>query len=282
MMNHSRLPNPSRISLLGCPFDPVTARQARDECIGWCLETPRRSHMVVTINAAIITMLVRDPSLWEACNEGDLCVVDGVPVVWSSRILGTPLPERVAGIDLMAALLEEGANKGLSAYFLGSTDAILERLLDVLRAKYPGLVVAGYRNGYFTPAEYDGVVEEIRIARPDMLFVGMPTPFKETWCFKYRDKLNIPLIMGVGGSFDVLSGVVRRAPLFMQRIGMEWFWRFLMRPRVMWKRYLVTNTLYLLALGREVIRVRILGKPPMRVRWQDESVEIGDLPRRSS
>lgn len=269
-----------RIMLLGCPFDTLNMAQARDTCIAWCMETLRQPHIVVTINAAIITMLVRDPSLWEACSEGDLCVVDGVPVLWSSRILGTPLPERVAGIDLMAQLLETGNQKGLSVFFLGSTDAILDKLLKVVSEKYPKLVIAGYRNGYFPPEEYESVVEKIREAKPDMLFVGMPTPFKETWSFKYRDKLNVPIIMGVGGSFDVLSGEVRRAPQFMQRIGMEWFWRLLMNPRVMWKRYLVTNTLFLMALGREFIRMRLLGKPPMHVCWENKSVDIGDLPRR--
>ena len=280
-MNTNTVGNQSRrIMLLGCPFDLVTMDQARDMCINWCVMEPRQPHIVVTINAAIITMLVRDASLWEACRQGDLSVVDGVPVVWSSHILGTPLPERVAGIDLMARLLEAGGEKGLKVFFLGSTDSILDKLIEVVKTKYPGLVIVGYRNGYFSPEEYDDVIEKIRLVEPDMLFVGMPTPFKETWCFKYRDHLNVPVIMGVGGSFDVLSGVVPRAPQFMQRIGMEWFWRFLMRPQVMWKRYLVTNTLFLMELGREFIRMRLLGKPPMHVHWEDQKADIGELPRR--
>lgn len=265
-----------RLRLLGCPFDPLTMLETRDTCVNWCEAEQRQPHIVVTINAAIITMLVRDHALWNACSQSDLCVVDGVPVVWSSRLLGTPLPERVAGIDLMAQLLEQGSQKGLSAFFLGSTDAILYKLIDVVGKQYPNLTIAGYRNGYFSPEEYDDVVEEIRNAQPDMLFVGMPTPFKETWCFKYRDKLNVPMIMGVGGSFDVLSGVVRRAPQILQRIGLEWLWRFLMRPQVMWKRYLVTNTRYLITLGREFVRMRLLGKEPMRVRWQQGVVPIGE------
>lgn len=269
-----------RITLLGCPFDLVTMGQARDVCIDWCLKEPRQPHIVVTINAAIITMLVRDASLWEACRQGDLCVVDGVPVVWTSHILGTPLPERVAGIDLMTQLLKAGSEKRLKVFFLGSTDSILEKLIAVVKEKYPELNIVGYRNGYFTSDEYEGVIEGIRLTEPDLLFVGMPTPFKETWCFKYRDNLNVPVIMGVGGSFDVLSGVVPRAPHFMQRIGMEWFWRFLMRPQVMWKRYLVTNTLFLMQLSKEFIRMRVLGRTPVRVHWENQRTDIGELPHR--
>jgi len=245
-----------RRELLGCPFDRVGLQSAVERCIRWCLG-PRVPHTVVTANAAILCMMRRDPELRDACRRGDLVVPDGMPVVWTSRLAGIPFPERVAGVDLTSRLLEAASEHGLSVYFLGARREVVADLARRCRREHPGLVVAGFRNGYFGPADHAGIVEDIRRTAPHMLFVGMPSPFKETWCERHRAALDVPVIMGVGGSFDVLAGYVRRAPRFLQAAGLEWSWRLALEPRKMWKRYLVTNSEYLSLAAGEILKRRI-------------------------
>jgi N-acetylglucosaminyldiphosphoundecaprenol N-acetyl-beta-D-mannosaminyltransferase len=244
-----------RIELLDSPFDRVGMQSTIDQCIAWCYG-PRVAHTVITLNAALLCMMRRDAELRAACRSGDLIVADGVPVVWTSRLAGVPLPERVAGVDLTARLLAAGASRGLSAYFLGARPEVVRSLADYCRRNHPGLKVAGYHDGYFTPADHAGIVAEIARLTPHMLFVGMPSPFKETWCQRHREALGVPVIVGVGGTFDVLTGYVRRAPRMLQNIGMEWSWRLAMEPRKMWKRYLHTNTEFLGLAVREIFRLR--------------------------
>ena len=230
-------------------------RSAVERCLQWCLG-PRAPHTVITANAAILCMMRRDAELREACRRGDLVLPDGMPVVWTSRLAGVPFPERVAGVDMMVRLLETASERRLSVYFLGARPEVVAELARRCARDYPGLVVAGFRDGYFGPAEQEGVIEQVRRAAPHMLFVGMPSPFKETWCERHRLALDVPVIMGVGGSFDVLAGYVRRAPRLMQSMGLEWSWRLAMEPRKMWKRYLVTNSEYLWLAAREIVSHR--------------------------
>jgi len=169
------------------------------------------------------------------------------------------VPGRVTGVDLMSRLLEVGARSGLRAYFLGAREEVVQALAGRCQERYPGLVIAGVRNGYFRPEEVPAIVEQIREARPHLLFVGMPSPFKEVFCERNRARLDVPVIMGVGGSFDVLAGAVRRAPPLMQRMGLEWSWRLLMEPRKMWKRYLTTNTEFVWVASGEILGRRLGG-----------------------
>jgi N-acetylglucosaminyldiphosphoundecaprenol N-acetyl-beta-D-mannosaminyltransferase len=244
-----------RIELLGCPFDRLSMQSTIDRCLAWC-DGPRVAHTVVTMNAALLCMIRRDEELRAACRGGDLIVADGVPVVWTSRFAGLPLPERVAGVDLTSRLLAEGAARGLSVYFLGARREVVEDLVRFCRRNHPGLKVAGWRDGYFGASDHASIVDEIARLAPHMLFVGMPSPFKETWCERHRKALRVPVIVGVGGTFDVLAGYVRRAPRLLQSMGMEWFWRLAMEPRKMWKRYLRTNTEFLGLALQDVIRLR--------------------------
>lgn len=240
-----------RTPLFGLRFDRATMDGAVERCLSWC-QGPRAPHTVITINASHVCMKRRDPALGAACEAGELILADGMSVVWTFKLAGVPLPERVTGVDLMARLLAEAGRRGLSVYFLGAKPEVVKALAEKAKAEHPGLVVAGVRDGYFKPADHAAIVEEIRASKAHMLFVGMPSPFKEVWCEQHRARLDVPLIMGVGGSFDVLAGFVKRAPPWMQRAGLEWAWRLLMEPRKMWKRYLVTNTEYLWLAAREL------------------------------
>jgi N-acetylglucosaminyldiphosphoundecaprenol N-acetyl-beta-D-mannosaminyltransferase len=229
-------------------------------CLEWC-DGPRASHVVLTANASHLCMMRRDEELRNACLSADMTVADGMSVVWALRAAGTPVPERVAGVDLMVRLLAAGSEHGLRAYFLGARPEVVSALVDRCARENPGLVVAGWRDGYFGPGDHDRIVDEIRSARPHLLFVGMPSPFKETWCARHRERLDVPVIIGVGGSFDVIAGYVRRAPRAAQSMGLEWAWRLLMEPRKLWRRYLTTNSEFVWLAGRE-IAARRTGRMP--------------------
>ncbi len=245
--------NGDRVNFLTSPFDRVSFEDVIATCVGWC-RGPRASHTIITLNAALLCMMRKDPALDRACRAGDLIVPDGVSVVWASRLTGQHLPARVTGVDLMDALLRVGAKEKLRVYFLGAKPEVIAKLVEWCRSELPGLVVAGFRDGYFKPADHASIIEEIRESAPDLLFVGMPSPFKETWCEEHRERLNVPVIVGVGGSFDVLAGHIRRAPKWVQAVGMEWSWRLGMEPKKMWKRYLTTNTEFLWLVAGEVVR----------------------------
>lgn len=248
------MPESARVDLMGLGFDRVDMARAVDRCLHWCAS--RVPHTVVTANAAILCTMRRDSELAAACRAGDLNLADGMSTVWALGAAGTPVPERVAGVDLMARLLEEGGKRGFCAFFLGAHEETVARLAEECRVRYPGLVVAGYRNGYFGPDDHEAIVEEIRRSGAHMLFVGMPSPFKEVFCERYRWRLGVPIIMGVGGSFDVLAGKIPRAPVWMRQAGLEWFWRLLTEPRKMWRRYLATNTQFLFFAGSEALKRR--------------------------
>jgi N-acetylglucosaminyldiphosphoundecaprenol N-acetyl-beta-D-mannosaminyltransferase len=231
---------------------------AVERCLAWCAE-PRAPHTVITANSAIVCMMRRDPELRRACLAGDLIVADGMSVVWTSWMAQVPFPERITGVDLMSRLLEAASERKLSAYFLGAKPQVVSKLAALCAERYPGLTVAGHRDGYFSQGDEAAIVAEIRARAPHFLFVGMPSPFKETWCERHRDRLDVPVIIGVGGSFDVLAGQVRRAPRWLQEVGMEWSWRLAMEPRKMWKRYLTTNSEFAWLAAREILSRRLSG-----------------------
>jgi N-acetylglucosaminyldiphosphoundecaprenol N-acetyl-beta-D-mannosaminyltransferase len=244
-----------RRELLGLAFDPATMEDAVALCLEWC-RAPRAPHTVITANASILCLMRRDPELAAACRAGDLVLADGMSVVWTSRLAGLGFPERVAGVEMMERLLEAASAGGLRVFFLGAKREVLDALLARCARDYPGLVVAGHRDGYFKPADHERIAREVRDSGAHLLFVGMPSPFQETWCERYRATLDVPVVMGVGGAFDVMAGYVRRAPRFLQVVGLEWSWRLAMEPRKMWKRYLLTNSEYLWHAAGEIVRRR--------------------------
>jgi N-acetylglucosaminyldiphosphoundecaprenol N-acetyl-beta-D-mannosaminyltransferase len=234
----------------------VTERQAVEQVLEW-IQGPRTTRVVMPVNSALLVMMRRDPMLRAACVAGDLILADGQPLVWASRLFGCPLPERVAGCTLMQRLMERAAAYQLRVYFLGARQEVLQRLVERSHDDWPGAVIAGYRNGYFSPAEDLQVAGQVARSRADILFVALPSPRKELFCHAYRQVLQTPAVIPVGGSFDVLAGVIRRAPLWMQRRGLEWSWRLAMEPRKLWRRYLTTNSCYLALVARQLVCQRI-------------------------
>lgn len=248
-----------RIELLGCPFDAITEDATVDLCFRWFKEPERKSRHLITVNVAILMMARDDPKLADAIDKAELVVVDGKPLVWTSKWLGAPVPHKVSGVDLMRRLLEEGNKRGLRVFLLGTTQERLDVLIKVLTARYPNVTIAGSRNGYFKAPDYPAVTEMIRESKADLLLVGMPAPFKEIWCEEHREAIATPVMLGVGGAFDVMAGFVPRAPRLMQEAGLEWAWRLAMEPKKLWKRYLVTNSAFLALLGKTLVLKRVSG-----------------------
>jgi N-acetylglucosaminyldiphosphoundecaprenol N-acetyl-beta-D-mannosaminyltransferase len=198
----------------------------------------KQPQRVVTGNPIMLMAGKDDPTFQRALETADLIVPDGAGVVWAARRLKHPVAERVAGFDLMHELLGEGDKRGWSVYLLGTSQDILDAAAAKLAAQFPGMRFVGRRNGYFKDEEDAEVVAEIRRAAPDMLFVARSVANQEPWLAKYGKELGVPVMMGVGGSFDVVSGKLKRAPALFRKLGLEWFYRLLQEP-TRYKRMLV-------------------------------------------
>lgn len=239
-----------KVAMLGIPMHPWTIAgtvQEIDERISAGAFT---QHVVV--NVAKLINAQEDETLRESIVSCDIINVDGMGVVWGARFLGLDIPERVAGIDLFHALLQLSSGKGYPVFFLGARPEIVEEAVRRVASQYPGLRVAGWHHGYFWDEE-EAVVQKIRESGAKLLFVAITSPKKENFINRWKDRLGAQFVMGVGGTFDVVAGKVRRAPPWMQRWGLEWLYRVLQEPGRMWKRYLVTNTKFLLYLLRAKI-----------------------------
>lgn len=209
----------------------------------------------VVVNAGKIVSMQDDLQLRKSVNESDLINADGQAVVWASKFLGKPLKERVAGIDLMINLVELAHRKNYKIFFFGAKEEVVKTVVDTYSNQYSSNIIAGYRNGYFKKEEEQTIAKQISDSGANILFVAISSPTKENFLYENKNLLkNVNFIMGVGGSFDVVSGKVKRAPLWMQKAGLEWFYRFLQEPRRMWKRYLVGNFKFILLVLKEKYR----------------------------
>jgi N-acetylglucosaminyldiphosphoundecaprenol N-acetyl-beta-D-mannosaminyltransferase len=226
------------VAILGVPFDPVTAAEAVariEEMIA-----AASPHFLVTANVDFLVQARKDVELHRIFLNADMVLCDGTPIVWASRWLGTALPERVAGADLVPLLIESAARKGYRLFFLGASPDSAQQAITRLRAQYPGLSVECYSPPFSNLLEMDHEECRRRIsaARPDMLFVAFGCPKQEKWMAMHYRALGVPVMIGVGGTIDFLAGRIRRAPRWMQRIGSEWLFRLAQEPRRLFRRYL--------------------------------------------
>jgi len=216
-----------RINVLGVGFDNLTMDEAVDR--GMELLHSPGPHRVVTPNPEIVEMCRENLAARQAVNSADLVLADGIGVVKGAQMLGTPLKGRVPGIEFAAGLMERMAREGLSLYLLGAKPGVAEAAGEKLAAKYPGLKIAGTRDGYF---KEDGpVIEAVRASGADCVFVCLGAPKQELWMAKYGEASGAHLLCGLGGSLDVFAGVVERAPKFWSDHGLEWFYRLCKDPR---------------------------------------------------
>ncbi|MGO9179950.1 MAG: WecB/TagA/CpsF family glycosyltransferase [Candidatus Limnocylindrales bacterium] len=195
-----------------------------------------------------------DVALRSVFASADMVATDGMPLVWVCRARGAPQAERVCGPDMMASLCDLGREQGLRHYFVGGRPGVPQALAERLAARFPGLVVVGTESPPFralAPDEDEALVQRINDAAPDVLWVGLGAPKQEFWAAGHADALTAPLILPVGAAFDFHAGRLRRAPRWMQRTGLEWLFRLASDPRRLWRRYLVTNSRFVLLLAEE-------------------------------
>lgn len=234
-------------------LDRVDMRGTIDRIVDVLAGPRTRSFHIVTPNAQFVQLARLDSRFARIVQKADLSVADGVPLVWASRLLGNPLPGRVNGTDLMVRLSAEAAQRGWRVYFLGGRSGAAEGAAAALRTMHPSLHVAGTdcpAMDFMLDAQLDSsAAQRIRKAAPDILFVALGAPKQEIWIDAHRD-LPVGVMVGVGGSFELVAGIMRRAPACFQRTGCEWLWRLAMEPKRMWKRYLVGNSLFLSILFR--------------------------------
>lgn len=242
-----------RMEFLGTPLDALSKSETLELILASLHARRQITHSA--LNVAKLVKMRSNPLLRQDVTSSDIIGVDGMGIVWGARALGMSVPERVAGIDLMLSVLEECARRGYRPFFLGASAEVVRRAAEVATSRYPGLVLAGCHDGYFKPQDDLAVVEAINASGADCLFVGMPTPRKERFLAAYRSRISVPFVMGVGGSFDVLAGKVRRAPLWVQKVGLEWLFRVAQEPRRMIGRYAWTNTIFMLLIVRELASV---------------------------
>jgi len=204
----------------------------------------------VVVNVAKLVHMKDDKALSESVQACDIINIDGMGVVWGARFCGHHVPERVTGVDLFHQLLAMSAREQFPVFLLGATNDIVEKTANIVQLANPSLQIAGFHHGYFWDDE-QAVVAKIKASGARLLFVAITSPKKENFINKWRDQLGVDFVMGVGGTFDVVAGKVRRAPVWMQNAGLEWFYRVLQEPGRMWKRYLITNSKFAYLLVKE-------------------------------
>ena len=217
----------------------------------------RRPLQIGVVNVAKLVNMRRDVELRADVLSSDLVLADGMAVVWASRLLGRPLPERVAGIDLMMGMLARANRAGHRVYCLGATPEVLAGVLGRIKREYPGITIAGSHHGYFKESEEAAVAAHIEAARPDILLIAMTSPRKERFLSRWSRQLAVPVCHGVGGSFDVFAGYVQRAPERWQRMGLEWLYRVKQEPRRLWKRYFTTNSAFVAMVAGALLRQQL-------------------------
>jgi len=237
-----------RIEFLGSPMDSA----GMEETVSYIANRIEKKEFLqhVVVNVAKLVNMQKDTQLAESVKACDLINIDGMGVVIGARFMGHDIPERVAGVDLFHNLLDMSAEKGFPVFLLGAEEEIVSKTVEKVNEQHKGINVVGYHHGYFWDDE-EAVVEKIKASGARLLFVAITSPKKENFINKWQDQLGVDFVMGVGGTFDVVAGKVKRAPVWMQNYGLEWFYRVMQEPGRMWKRYAETNSKFAWLLLKE-------------------------------
>ena len=217
------------VEILGVPVASLTMREAVEQAERWMDE--RHGALIATANAEMIMNATRDEELFEILRAADLVVPDGAGTVWAAHHLGHEMPERVAGYDLTQELLKRAPEKNRRVFFFGSAPGVAEKAKQKAEAMYPDIQIVGVRNGYFSEDEVPAIIRMIREAQPDLLLAALGVPKQEKWLKKYKEKLGVPVSIGVGGTLDVMAGTAKRAPVWMQKAKLEWLFRGILQPK---------------------------------------------------
>lgn len=219
----------------------------------------KKSSYVTYTNVHVVTTAKKDVDLRHAINSADLVSPDGMPLVRLGRLAGAHCLEKCSGPDMMLSIIENGLNKGYKHYFYGSTDTTLKELEVQLKVKYPDIQIVGLYSPPFrqlTQEEDQEIVDNINALEPDCIWVGLGAPKQELWMYQHRGRIHQGVMFGVGAAFDFHAGLLKRAPLWMQKHGLEWFYRLIQEPKRLFKRYFITNTLFIYYVLRHRIKVK--------------------------
>ena len=245
-----------RVDVLGVRISAINPQMALDEIERWIV-TPEPHYVCVTGVHGVMESQ-RDRELREIHNGSGLTTPDGMPMVWAGRRAGAHWMKRVYGPELMLLLCQRAAERGWTSYFYGGKDGIPELLADRLTARFPGLRVVGTESPPFralTSEEDEAIVARINAAKPDLLWIGLSTPKQERWMASHAGRISAPVTLGVGAAFDIHAGVLRQAPPWVRRVGLEWLYRLYREPRRLWRRYLSNNPRFVLAIARRPPRL---------------------------
>ena len=244
------LPPLEEVEVLGLRLARMGFAQTVDR-VEWLIRRGKPSFFI-TANLHYARLCEREARLGAVNRKAAFLTADGMPLVWLSRLLGRPLPERVTGADLVWALAERAAQRGWRLFLLGGGPGVAEQAATVLQARYPGLQVVGVEAPVLealSPAEHAQLLERIRQARPDLLFVALGQPKGELWLAEHIEAIGVPAAVQIGAALDFVAGRRRRAPGWLQRLGLEWFWRFLCEPVRLGRRYLADGLFLLRRMG---------------------------------
>ena len=218
-----------KVDILGVRIDSLTMEQAVGKIEQYIAD--QAGVLIATANAEMIMRATKDHHLRNILNEAALVVPDGAGTVWAAHHLGYSMPERVAGYDLAQNLMRQAPAHKYRIFFFGSAPGIADKAKQKAEFLYPGIQIVGTRNGFFSTDDEAGIVQQIREAKPDILLAALGVPKQEKWLHKYQSALEVPVSIGVGGTFDVMAGVMKRAPLWMQKARLEWLFRGLLQPK---------------------------------------------------
>lgn len=242
----------NRINFWGFPVDNLSLEEALQQIEGFIRTGKPQQH--VAINVDKIIKMRKDPQFRKTIAGCDLITIDGQPLIWASKLLGRPIKERFGGLDIMNGIIPRAVDKGYRIYLLGAREEVVKKVVEHYKLKFPSLRIVGWRDGYWEARKEEKMVTEIKNVKPDILFVAISSPKKEVFLQKYLRKMDVPFVMGVGGAFDIIAGVTKRAPKWMQRCGLEWLFRLCQEPRRLWKRYLLEDPIFLWLVLKEFLK----------------------------
>jgi exopolysaccharide biosynthesis WecB/TagA/CpsF family protein len=247
----------TRVDFAGTNVDQIDLATAMARVERFLLST--RCHQIATVNLDFLSIAAQNPEFRETLNDADLAVADGMPLVWVSRLKGQTIPERVTGNELVAECCQLAADTGRSVFLLGAAEGVGAAAAEKLRERFPGLQIAGVYAPPFGPMtrrENERIIRMINAAQPSFLFVALGAPRQDLWIAQNRQRLNVPVAMGVGCVLDLLAGNLRRAPQWMQQAGLEWAYRMVQEPRRLWRRYIMDDIPMLGQLVWDALRQR--------------------------
>lgn len=244
------------INIFGIRIDNLTLEEACNQILKF-VENREVHKYVVTPNVDHIVKIHKDKEFLHIYKNASLVLADGMPLVWASRILKKPLKEKVSGSDLFPVLCEKATRKKMRLFFLGGQEGVAQKAAEVLKNKYPKIKIVGVYSPPFgfekDETENRKIINMINHAKPDILFVGLGAPKQEKWIYRHLKELNVPVSLGIGASFDFVAGTKKRAPVWMQKAGLEWFWRFCLEPRRLFKRYFIDDVKFIYLFLRELL-----------------------------